>query len=154
MSGQSQPGNKHGLKLKSPEIRQLAYKQYCEHLAKGKTKRSWRFRHPEHSCTWETMEKYIKDETEFDPIHKEEALADGLYLWEEVVEESAKGINKDANTASLQMIMRNKFGWDKEDKSANFSPQDLEKLSEFFAKFGQSFQVEKKESENLPNQHE
>lgn len=113
MSGQQMIGNKNGLKLKDPIVRQQAYESYCAHLAKGKSKRSWVFEHPDHSCTWETLETYLKDETEFDPVKKKVALSQGFAKWEEVCEESANGKNQRANTASLQMVMRNKFGWDK-----------------------------------------
>jgi len=106
-------GNKNGLKLKDPSIRQLAYAQYCEHLAKGKSKKSWYFEHPEFRCTWETIEKYLDDDIEFDPLHKKIAEAKGFAYWEGVVEDSATGKNKDANTASIQMLMRNKYAWDK-----------------------------------------
>ncbi len=106
--------NKNGVKLKDPEVRQLAYSQYCEHLSKGKSKKSWYFQHPELRCTWETMEKYLLNEVEFDPTHKQIALAKGYGFWESVVEDSAIGKNDKANTASLQMLMRNKFGWDRD----------------------------------------
>lgn len=106
-------GNKNGLKLKDPSIRQLAYAQYCEHLAKGKSKKSWYFEHPEFRCTWETIEKYLDDDIEFDPLHKKIAEAKGFAYWEGIVEDSATGKNKDANTASIQMLMRNKYAWDK-----------------------------------------
>lgn len=36
-------GNKYHLALKDPDIRQLAYQSCCNHLAKGKSKRSWVF---------------------------------------------------------------------------------------------------------------
>jgi hypothetical protein len=113
-------GNKYGLKLKDPDIRQIAYDDYCAHLAKGKSKRSWCFEHKDLTCTWETMEKYLKDETEFDPIKKHVAHTKGFKRWEGVVEDAAEGINKDANTASLQMLMRNKYGWDKNDNKELF----------------------------------
>jgi hypothetical protein len=109
-------GNKNGIKLKDPDIRQEAYKKYCEHLAKGKSKRSFTFETPEYSCHWQTLEAYIKDKAEFDPLQMEMAMRKGYNRWEQVVEDSAEGINGKANTASLQMLMRNKFGWDKEDK--------------------------------------
>lgn len=106
--------NKNGIALKAKDIRQEAYLDYCAHLALGKSKRSWRFRKdPNLHCTYQTMESYMKDAAEFDPIHKLEGEIDGYYRWENAVEESALGINKEANTASLQMKMRNKFGWDK-----------------------------------------
>ena len=99
--------NKNGVKLKDPDIRQTAYLQYCEHLAKGKSKKSWYFEHPEFRCTWETLEKYLDNEVEFDPIHKKISEAKGYAHWEAVVEDSAVGKNQQANTASLQMLMRN-----------------------------------------------
>ena len=65
------PGNKRGTKLKDPNIRQQAYEQYCAHLAKGKSKRSWCFEHPELTCTWETMEKYLEDSAGVRSLKKE-----------------------------------------------------------------------------------
>jgi hypothetical protein len=116
-------GNKSGIKLKDPEIRQLAYQQFCDHIAHGLSKKSWYFIHPSLSCTYETIEKYIKDEVEFDPIHKKIAEAKGFGYWEGVVHSSATGQNKDANTASLQMVMRNKFDWDKVEKEDKVSDE-------------------------------
>ncbi len=108
-------GNKYNLKLKTTELKLEAYRQYCEHLASGRTKKSWYFEHPELLLTWQTMEKYIAEDPEvFNPIHKEVAWSKGYQHWEEVTTQSAKGLNKDANTASLQMVMRNKYDWDKE----------------------------------------
>lgn len=112
-------GNKNRVALKEPEIRQIAFKQYCDHIASGKAKQSWRFRHPDYPnyfCTWETMDTYIKENNaEFPSIQREAALIDGYYHWEQIVADSATGVNEKANTASLQMIMRNKFKWDKQE---------------------------------------
>lgn len=127
-------GNKNGLKLKAPEIRQLAYMQYCDHLAKGKSKRSFYFDHPQLRCTWETLEKYLSDEVEFDPIHKRIAEAKGFGHWENILEDSATGKNPNANTASLQMIMRNKFSWDKSsEKEETASPEILKNFEMLMA---------------------
>jgi hypothetical protein len=122
-------GNKYGLKLKDPQIRQLAYEQYCEHLAKGKSKKSWYFEHPEFSCTWQTMEEYINNQAEFNPLQRQIADSKGYARWEQVVEDSAVGVNKDANTASLQMLMRNKFGWDKQQSGNNEHRGDIGRLA-------------------------
>ena len=109
-------GNKNATKLKTSELKTEAYKQYCAHLAKGKSKKSWCFEHPELTLTFETMDKYIDNSViDFPPIHKKVAETKGFAFWEQVVEDSAIGKNKDANTASLQMLMRNKYSWDKED---------------------------------------
>ena len=112
------PGNQNGLAIKDPEIRQKAYKEFCAHLAKGKSIKSWCYEDDKgNRCVWATMLSYIKNNpTEFDPIHKEMSEIKGFNLWENITEESAKGKSK-ANTASLQMVMRNKFGWDKEDNA-------------------------------------
>ncbi len=119
-------GLKNAEKLKKPELKQMAYDQYCAHLAKGKSKRSWYFEHPTMRITWVTMEKYILDDPSLlNPIHKEIAWCKGYQKWEGIVEESAIGTNKVANTASLQMVMRNKFDWDKENSSQKESDEPL-----------------------------
>lgn len=111
-------GNKNAVKLKTSELKEEAYRQYCAHLAKGKSKESWYFEHPEVELTWETMEKYIASSPiEFPTIKRKVAEIKGFAYWEDVVEKSAEGKNK-ANTPSLQMLMRNKYGWDKEDKKS------------------------------------
>lgn len=138
------PGNQYGIKLKDKEIRQLAYKSYCEHLAKGKSKDSWVFRHGEYVCCYKTFQKYLEDVSEFPPIHKDAAFADGYREWENVVEGSAKGINTKANTASLQMLMRNKYGWDKADKQADV---DANTVNQFNAIMNQLSQAQAKKKD-------
>lgn len=119
MATGGQKGNKNGVKLKDPDLRQEAYRQYCEHLAEGYSQESFCFDHPQLTVTYKTMNRYIEENPlEFPPIQKEKAKLKGYKMWEGVAMDSAKGLNKDANTASLQMIMRNKYGWDKEDKEA------------------------------------
>lgn len=112
------PGNQNGLALKNPSIRQKAYQSFCAHRAKGKDVKSWWYEDKEgNKCTWMTMLTYMKDNPmEFEPIHREIAESKGYEHWENVVAESAIGKNKKANTASLQMIMRNKYGWDKKEE--------------------------------------
>jgi hypothetical protein len=122
-------GNKYGVKLKDPAMRQRAYKAYCEWRAKGKSKRSFRFQEGKCKCIWETLESYLKDEDEFDPIHMKYAEAEGFGHWEQIVEDSATGVNEKANTASLQMIMRNKYSWDKESKSQENHKADVAELA-------------------------
>lgn len=111
--------NKNGTALKDPDMRKRAYKSFCDHRAKGKAVKSWFFEEDNCSCTWETLYKYIKDDVEFDPLQLKAAEAKGYNYWESVVEASAVGTNKEANTASLQMLMRNKYGWDKDQKNSN-----------------------------------
>jgi len=113
----SREGNKNGIKLKDSDLRQEAYKSFCAHLAAGNVKKSWWFEKGEYLCSWQTMERYIEENPlEFNPIQLELAISKGYTRWEKVVGESAEGKNQAANTASLQMLMRNKYGWDKKDK--------------------------------------
>ena len=107
-------GKKNARKLNTNEQMKCVYESYCDHLSKGKVKKSWWFDDGSLTLTWETMEKYLANEPHnFDPLKKEVAVAKGMSYWENVVEEKAKGKNKDADTAALQMVMRNKYGWDK-----------------------------------------
>ena len=116
-TGGACPGNQNGVKLKDPEVRQSAYKFYCEWIAMGRSKEGWKFQHPELSCTHKTMEKYIAaNPAEFLPIHKEMAEADSFNIWEQRGISMLLGDMK-AEPALYQMFMRNKFGWDKEEKS-------------------------------------
>lgn len=113
----SQKGNQSGVKIKDPDLRQKAYDEYCKWLSLGKTHKSFTFVEGELWCTSETMKSYIKNfPAEFDSRKEQVAYRKGYAYWESVVEDSAKGINKDASTATLNMLMRNKFKWDKEDK--------------------------------------
>lgn len=106
-------GNKNALKPLTPEQRQKAYHSFCDHIGEGYSMAAWYFEDEDVKISHRTMLNYMKDEVEFPPIHKEIAEAKSLKHWEKIVYDSARGINKEANTASLQMVMRNKFSWDK-----------------------------------------
>ena len=134
--------NKNGLKLKPADVRQDAYADYCAYLATGKAKRGWVYDKDGYTCTWETMEKYIKDTLEFDPLKKKAAEAQGFKKWEAVVEDSAEGKNTKANTATLQMLMRNKYGWDR--RNENTSTEVAGTLDNFC----ESWQKARKERES------
>jgi hypothetical protein len=109
-------GNKNGLKLKDPEVRQEAYRQYCKHIASGESKEAFVFQHPELTCTHKTMEKYIHDNPiEFPPIHKEIAESLSFLHWTDLGKKMMLGQIEKCQPAIFQMFMRNKFGWDKED---------------------------------------
>jgi len=109
-------GNKNGIKLKTPELRKEAYRQYCEFIATGHSKEEWCFEHPEITLTHKTMEKYIhNDPIEFPPIHKEIAESKSYQHWCELGKKMMLGQIEKSQPAIFQMFMRNKFGWDKED---------------------------------------
>jgi hypothetical protein len=109
-------GNKNAIKLKTPEMKKEAYRQYCEFIALGHSKDEWVFEHPEITLTSETMEKYIhNDPIEFDPLHKKVAEAKSYFHWCTLGKQMMLGQIEKCQPAIFQMFMRNKFGWDKED---------------------------------------
>ena len=117
--------NDNATKLKDDELKVEAYESFCNHIASGHSVESWYFDHPDLTITYKTMLKYIKDyPSVFQPEKKEIALAKSLKHWEGVVHASANGENTKASTASLQMLMRNKFGWDK--PAANVNVDNIE----------------------------
>lgn len=127
--GKSQPGNKAAYKLPKLQklgLEQKAYESYCHHLESGAIKETWYFEHPKISLTWETMEKYVEENPSvFPPIKSKVAYAKGYRRWEKLVEEHAQGKNE-CVTPALQMTMRNKFGWDREEKAAIQAPVQLD----------------------------
>ena len=116
-------GTKRRVAVKNPKTRQMAYLDFCDHIANGFSRSSWRFRGPStgskagESCTFEAMEGYMKDTKEFDPELMRKAVCDGLFLWERRISDAAIGANKAANIAGMQMFMRNVFGWDRPDSA-------------------------------------
>lgn len=129
------PGNQYGVKLKDPDIRQIAYQSFCDHIAKGKSKDSWYFEHEQLTCTYKTFQKYLQNEEEFPPIKKEIAYNKGFEKWEAITESSATGADKKkSNTASLQMVMRNKFGWDKNQKESEATVEKQDDWKEKYYK--------------------
>jgi len=109
-------GNKFGLKLKEPDIRQRAYDQYCDWLAKGKSPKSFSFHEGDVWCTHRTIQSYMKNNPDEFPAHKREAaFAKGYAYWESIVDARATGENQDADTPTLNMLMRNKYKWDHDD---------------------------------------
>lgn len=132
----AQKGNQNAKKLTTDELKIQAYDQYCAHIAKGKDKKSWFFKHPDLTLTWQTMERYIADDpVVFNPLKKELAYSEGYQHWEAIAEGLADGSNKKACVPALQMIMRNKFKWDRADERFDregFKPQ-VTKLLEIWS---------------------
>lgn len=116
-------GNDNAKKLKDKGTKDKVYKDYCDWLAKGKMAKSWYYESEELTLTYKTIENYISEDVDFPPIKKEIAICKGYQIWESICEEGAKG-ERDVNTPMIQMLMRNKFGWDaKEDKDTGNDDQ-------------------------------
>jgi hypothetical protein len=117
--------NQNAKKLVDNDLKKDAYAQYCEWISNGNSKEAWRFKHPEMSLTYKTIERYIKESPiDFPPIQKEMAEAESLEHWEKMGLQMMLGEVKGAQPAIFQMFMRNKFGWDKESKvEHSFEPE-------------------------------
>ena len=125
-------GNQNGTKLKSPDVRQEAYKQYCAHIASGYPKEAFCFEHPELDVTWETLDKYIEDNpSEFPPSLMKKARAkrystlfgEGMKLM--------KGGYPGGSPVVWQTIMRNIFKaekWDVKDLEESNVPSQTVKV--------------------------
>ena len=119
--------NKWGRGIKDPNERQIAYESYCEHIAKGKFKQSWRYVNEKTNSHWtyKTIEKWIKEANEFSIEKMQVAEAAGFEHFEKMLLDSCSGANTKANTATLQMVMRSKYGWDKAEKREINTPEIL-----------------------------
>lgn len=117
-STNSHPGNKFGTKLKDPDVRQEAFRQYCDHLAAGYPKEAFFFEHPELSVCWKTMDRYIAESpAEFPPILIEKAKAARYKHWLNKGGSLMEGQFKGGSPTIWTVCMRNIFkdvGWDKE----------------------------------------
>ena len=124
----AQKGNNFAVKLKDRASRQNAYDALCKWIADGWAYKSFVFYYDGGAMTGEGIYEMVKrhpDEFDADKIEVANALA--YQIWERRVKESANGENPHASTATLQMVMRVKFGWDKRDGSSQ-SEVDKEKF--------------------------
>jgi len=120
-------GNQFARKLTTPELKQEAYRQYCEHLSKGYPKQAWWFEHPDMTICWKTMENYIKEfPSEFPLTHEKISISKGLKGWIDkgisMIDSNGKG-----NAAIFQIMMRNIYGWDKETQEEKVDREKQEK---------------------------
>jgi|SRR5208337_234490 len=111
-------GNKSATKLKDTDMRQEAFRQYCQHLASGYPKEAFFFDHPTHSVCWKTMERYIDESpSEFPAYLLEKAKSARYKHWLEEGKTLMQGGYKNGSPVVWQTIMRNIFrniGWDRE----------------------------------------
>lgn len=125
--GTTHAHNTWGRGIKSVEERQQAYADYCAHISKGRFKYSWRYSNPDTGSHWtyETIERWLRETDEFEPSQMKLAEASGFEYYENILLDSASGKNTKANVATLQMLMRNKFGWDRAERREINAPEIL-----------------------------
>ena len=106
--------NKYASKLKTKEIKDKVYKDYCDHIAKGYPRQAWCYEKNGLTLTQESMEKYIKEDKDIDASHKQRALSKALKLYVEWGWNMMHGRVKNPQPAIYQIFMRNIFNWDKD----------------------------------------
>lgn len=111
--------NTDAVKLDSDELIKDAFDNYCSHISKGKVAASWYYKKDGKAiCCYSTIERYIKKRPDVcSPTQYNCAVAHGMGDWEIVVDGAARGENKKCNPAVLQIVMRNKYGWDTTDET-------------------------------------
>lgn len=128
-NGKFAKGHQITRKLTSEALMKQAYEQYCKHIASGKCKRSWYFKHPEISLTARCLETYIKENpTIFPAIQQQMAEAEAYEHWEALGKKMMIGDIKGGMPVIYQMFMRNKFGWDKETTTHHTFEPEARKL--------------------------
>lgn len=141
------PGNEARRYLITDDRKKEVYDAFCAWLAKGKSKHSFFYKTKDFTCCYKTLKKYLKNEPDVFPVEQREAaISEGYSKWEQIVEDSASGLNEKANTASLQMKMRNMFGWDKKEKEEE---EEGEKAIEVLKKIA-SFVVDSGKAQAQP----
>jgi hypothetical protein len=107
-------GNKNNTKLKTPELKKEAYRQYCAWVALGNFKKAWCFDHPDIQLTYKSIQNYMRDDpVNFPPSQLEVADAKNLAIWIERGIEMMMSQER-CQPAIYQMMMRNIHGWDKD----------------------------------------
>ena len=110
--GGGRPGNQNAVKLSTTKLKNEAYNQYCDHIARGGSKNTWYFEHPKLTLSYKTMDKYIAENpVDFDATQLDIAKSKGLEVWERRGIRMLKG---GGSPAVYQIMMRNKYGWDKD----------------------------------------
>lgn len=124
-------GNDRSLKLKTPELRKKVFDHFCEHVRQGFSKECWHYSDETGlSLTLDAFDRYMREyEHEFDMQKYKSAFNEGLKFHEQLACDIATGTNPKGNVAALQMILRNKYGWDKKKEQPQIDPKLLENFT-------------------------
>lgn len=129
-------GNQFNVKLKDPEMRQRAYKAYCEYIKEGMPLEYFTFIEGEYGCCKKTLENYIKSAPDdFPAILMKEAYRERYKKMHEEGMKLMQGTYKNGSPVVWQTLMRNMFKdlhWDKDEISQNNVSNDkLEQIKNF-----------------------
>ena|SRR5215469_8368200 len=127
-------GNTNNLKLKTEDVQKAAYMAYCQWIAAGRGKQGFVFDFETEDgqkgfVTYQTVEKCLKDQRfDLDPSHMERAQNFSYQVWENTGIEMMQGKVDKCQPAIYQMMMRNKFSWDKETRITHTHEPDAKRF--------------------------
>jgi len=131
------PGNRHAVGIRCPDERKKAFLDFCSHLSDGFPIEAWYYLNGDHHCCWRTMLSYINDQytSEFQTHLKSYALIAGYKKWfTKGVKLSDGEIKGNPSPQTYALIMRNMYGWDKDQQKNKADSSQMEQLAGFFAK--------------------
>ncbi len=134
---ESMIGNQNAVKLKDEEVLFTAYSAYCQWIATGRGKQGFVFDYEKEDgtkcfVTWQAIERCAqKNPTVCHPDHKERAENLAYQVWENTGIEMMTGKLEKCQPAVYQMMMRNKFSWDKESKVSHTYETDARKFMKY-----------------------
>lgn len=130
-------GNLNAVKIKDADVQRIAYENYCEWIASGKGQRGWVFDYKNEAgedkfILWQTMERYIElFPSVCPPENKIRAENLGYQSWEQRGTDMMVGKIEKCQPAIYQMMMRNKYSWDKESKVTHTHEPDARKFMKY-----------------------
>lgn len=134
---QALQGNSNRLKIKTEHLQQVAYATYCNWIGMGRDKKGFVFEYEDENgnighVTQGTIENYVKSQRfNLDPSQMDKAEAYSFQAWEAIGIQMMKGEIEKCQPAIFQMMMRNKFGWDKDTKNSSVNETDAKKFMQF-----------------------
>lgn len=128
-------------KLKELGLLEEAYKSYCEHVAAGNSSWSWYFEHPKIKVAHESFESYFeKFPEEFEEVERKIAWSKGFRQWEQKLYKDAYTPSKETNPAIMQIIFRNRYGWDTKTENNAKVPDKFDTLLKIIKKVDDDWQ--------------
>jgi len=124
------PGNDYAAVLKDPEMRQRAFRSFCQHIADGYPIKAWSYREGNDGCIWRTMLKFIEQNpNDFHLFLKDEAHCLSYKKWFDKGVKLTDGLVKgNPSPQTYALMMRNMFKWDHDQKPETNSTAGLREL--------------------------
>jgi hypothetical protein len=132
--GGAPEGNKNGTKIKDAEMRQRAYKSFCDHIAEGYPQYAWFFDEDGYQLCWKTMRRYIDENpVEFPPLLMNRANSKKAKYWIDEGKKLMSGKYKGGSPVAWQTIARNTLkdeGWESAEVNKIMDPEQTKNFGQ------------------------